>query len=215
MQKTGNKILCVILGGGGHARVVIDCLKASGQASPHAVLDKNQSLWGKEIFGVPIRGGDDLLARLKEEGVTHFVSAVGGVQDNRPRKKIFEWGIRQGLVPLMLQHPSAVISPYTQIGRGTVIFAGAIINPGVVIGENCIINTGAIIDHDCVIGNHVHIAPGVTLSGGVDVGTGAHVGTGASIRHQITLGEKSVIGAGSVVVKDVPEEVVVKGVPAR
>jgi len=215
MSTSSNKILCVILGGGGHAHVVIDCLKVSGVAHPYAVLDVNRFLWGKEVYGVPIRGGDDFLPTLKQEGVTHFVPAIGGVGDNAPRRRSFEWGIGQGLIPLTLRHPSAVISSQTNIGRGTVIFAGAIINPGVVIGENCIINTGSIIDHDCTIGDHVHIAPGVTLSGVVRVGSGVHIGTGASIRQGVTIGDESIVGVGSVVVKDVSAKTIVKGVPAK
>lgn len=215
MASPPNKILCVILGAGGHARVVVDCLKMSGQAYPYAALDRNPSLWEKEILGVPIRGGEDLLDKLKKEGVTHFIPAVGGTHDNSPRRRIFKLGIEAGLIPLTLCHPSAIVSSYSKIGRGSVVFAGVILNPGVVIGENCIINTGAIIDHDCVIGDHVHIAPGSTLSGMVEIKVGAHVGTGASIRQGICVGEESVIGAGSVVIENVPDKTVVKGVPAR
>lgn len=206
---------CVILGGGGHAKVVIDCMKRSGSALPVAILDPNSSLWGKEVFGVPIRGGDDLVTALKKEGITHFVSAVGGVQNNMPRKKVFEWALNQGLVPLNLYHPSSVISDHAAMGEGSVVFAGGIINPGVAIGKNCIINTGAIIDHDCVLGDHVHIAPGAALSGNVHVGSCAHIGTGASVKQKIHIGAEAVVGAGSVVVKDVPAKTLVKGVPAR
>lgn len=215
MPGTEHKIRCVILGGGGHARVVIDCLKLSKLAFPHAVLDENQSLWGTEIFGVPVRGGDDCLGQLKKEGVTHFIPAVGGIRDNSPRRRVFTWARDQGLIPLVLCHPAAIISPYAQIGGGTVVFAGAILNPGVTVGENCIINTGAILDHDCVIGDHVHIAPGAALSGTVRVGSGAHIGTGACIRQDIIIGEEAVVGVGSVVIQDVPAKKVVKGVPAK
>lgn len=214
-KESAKKALCVLFGGGGHAKVVIDCMKLIDKVQPYAVLDSDQSLWGKEIFGVPIRGGDSLLEKLKEEGVTYFISAVGGVKDNGPRKKLFEWGTRERLLPFILCHPSAVISPYATLGAGTVVFAGAVINPGVVIGKNCIINTGAIVDHDCVIGDHVHISPGVTLSGGVRVGNGSHVGTGASVRQEIDVGEEAVVGAGSVVVRDVAAKVTVKGIPAK
>lgn len=215
MQTSRNKVLCVILGGGGHARVVIDCMKVSGVAHPYVVLDPNSLLWGKEVYGVPIRGGEDLIQELKREGVTHFIPAVGGVQDNAPRRKTFEWGIGQHLMPLILLHPSVIISPQVKIGEGSVAFAGAIINPGVVIGKNCIINTGSIIDHDCIIEDHAHIAPGAVLSGGVHVEKSVHIGTGATIRHSIHIGEGAVVGAGSVVIKDVLPNSVVKGVPAK
>ena len=210
-----HKILCVILGGGGHARVIVDCIEISGLALPYAILDSNPAMHGKEIFGVLIRGGDECIEALKKEGVTHFISGVGGARDNVPRQKVFEMGVAAGLVPLTLVHPSAILSRHAKIGKGTVVFAGSIVNPAATIGANCVINTGAIIEHDCVIGNHVHVATGAKLSGTVRVGEGAHIGAGAVIRNNIVIGEKAVVGAGSVVVKDVLPQTVVKGVPAR
>ncbi|MBI4125583.1 MAG: acetyltransferase [Deltaproteobacteria bacterium] len=212
---TQTKIFCVILGGGGHARVVVDCLKSLGAAHPCAVLDQDRSLWGKEVLGVPIRGGLELLPKLKAEGATYFVPAVGGVGDNNPRRRIFDAGLQHGLTALTLIHPSATVSPHAQIGQGTVIFAGAIINAGVIIGDNCIINTGAIIDHDCRIGDHVHIAPGAVLSGEVCVARSAHLGTGASVIQGIHIGEEAIVGAGGVVVRNISPRSVVKGVPAK
>lgn len=203
------------MGGGGHAKVVIDCLKNRGVALPVAVLDRDTSLWGKELLGVPILGGDDLIEDLKQKGVGHFVVGVGGVGDNSVRRRVFEEGLSHGLVPLTVVHPSAVCSTSAAFGGGTVVLAGAVVNVGAVLGDNVIINTGAIVDHDCVIGDHVHIAPGVTLSGNVKIGSGAHIGTGASIRQNIHIGENSIVGAGSAVVQDVPANVIVKGVPAK
>ncbi|MDZ4224802.1 MAG: NeuD/PglB/VioB family sugar acetyltransferase, partial [bacterium] len=197
------------------AKVVIDAMKGGESAIPYAVLDVDALLWGKEILGVPIRGGNDHIEMLKKEGVTHFVAGIGGVRDNSPRKKLFEWGMQQGLLPLTLYHPSAVVSSHSHIGSGSVLLARSVVNPGVVIGDNCIINTGALIDHDCIIGHHIHIAPGVTLSGGVKIGTSAHIGAGAVIIQGVSVGEDAVVAAGAVVVRDVPPRVVVKGVPAK
>lgn len=215
LNQPGSKILSLLLGGGGHARVVIDCLKSSGAALPYAVLDTDQTFWGKEIFGVPILGGDEWILKLKRDGVTHFVPGVGGVKDNTPRMQVFELGLKNGLIPLSVIHPKAVCSQWARIGRGSVVVAGAIINAGSVVGDNVIINTGAVIDHDCVIGDHVHVAPGATLSGGVHVQRLAHIGTGASIRQGITIGEGAVVAAGAVVVRDVAPHAVVKGIPAK
>ena len=209
------KKMCVILGGGGHAKVVIDCLEASGLAIPYGVLDSDKNLWDREILGVPIRGGDDLIQQLKKEGVVYFMVGVGGVRDNGPRRRVFELGVESGLIPLTLQHPSAVCSRWAKIGDGTLIAAGAVVSTAAVIGKNCIINTGALVDHDCIIEDHVHVATGARLSGAVRVGRGAHVGTGACIRHGISIGEEAIVGAGGVVVKEVPPKTVVKGIPAK
>lgn len=215
MSRSNNKILCVVLGGGGHAKVVLDCLKSSGAADPRAVLDADRALWGKEILGVPIAGGDEQISKLKKEGVTHFIPGIGGIKDNTPRRRVFEAGLKAGLTPLTVIHPSAVVSEAGRIGLGSVIVAGVIINAGTVIGENVICNTGCIIDHDCVIGDHSHIAPGAVLSGTVHVGRLAHIGTGAVIKQRITIGEGAVVAAGAVVIENVPAGKMVKGVPAK
>lgn len=210
-----NNMLCVILGGGGHARVLIDSLRASGVATPYAVLDRNRSLWGKELLGVPILGGDELLPELVSQGVTCFVVGVGAVGDNQPRRRLFELGVAHGLTPLTVCHPSAVCSPWARIGPGSVVFPLAVVNAGAILGVNVIVNTGAIVEHDCVLGDHVHIATGARLASTVRVGAGAHIGAGATVRQCISIGEGAIVGAGAVVVKDVPPRTVVVGVPAR
>lgn len=212
---TKKNVLCVILGGGGHARVLIDSIKASGVAIPHAVLDSDSSHWGQELLGVPILGGDDLLPELVSRGVSHFVVGLGSTGDHRPRQRLFELALSKGFKPLTVVHPTAICSPQAKVGRGAQLLPASIVNAGAEIGENTIINTGAIVEHDCFIGNHVHIATGARLASTVRVGNGAHVGVGASIRQSITIGERAIVGAGAVVVKDVEPYTVVAGVPAR
>lgn len=207
--------LCLIFGGGGHARVVIDCLKTSYIAKPYAVLDANPSLWGKELLGVPIRGGDELVPELVREGTTHFIVGVGSVGDSNPRRRLFEFGVSHGLVPLTVSHPSAVCSAWSRVGAGSVLFPKSVVNAGAVLGSNVIINTGAIVEHDCIIGDHVHIATGARLGGGIYIGEGVHVGIGACVRQCIRIGRNAIVAAGAVVVDDIPDGVVVAGVPAR
>lgn len=207
--------LCVILGGGGHARVVIDSLRASQIAMPYAVLDRDRSLWGKELLDVSIPGGDELLPDLVSQGVTCFVVGLGAVGDNQPRRRLFDLGLAHGLAPLTVQHPSAVCSQWAQVGSGSVLLPAAVVNAGATLGVNVIVNTGAIVEHDCVLGDHVHIATGARLASTVRVGPGAHVGAGAVVRQCLSIGEDAVVGAGAIVVKDVPPRTTVVGVPAR
>jgi len=194
--------------------VLIDSLWASGAATPYAVLDPDRSLWGKELLGVSILGGDELLPELVSQGVTCFVVGVGAIGDNRPRRRLFELGMAHGSTPLTVCHPSAVCSSWAKIGAGSVVFPNAVVNAGAVLGVNVIVNTGAIIEHDCVIGDHAHIAMGACLGGTVQVDALAHIGAGATVRQNLAIGEGAIIGAGAVVIRDVPPWTTVVGVPA-
>ena len=205
----------LILGGGGHARVIIDSLaNSTGLPSGSIILDPEPALWGTEIQGVPILGGDDLIPGLMDDGVTRFVIGLGGTQDNKPRKKVFELALSYGLEPVTVCHASSVRSFHAVIGSGTVLLPQSVVNAGALVGDNVILNTSAIVEHDCIVRDHVHMATGSRLCSTVTVGEGAHIGAGATVRQMITIGEGAVIGMGSVVVKDVPAGVTVVGVPA-
>ena len=206
---------CVVLGGGGHALVLIDSIRESGLAKIEGALDADTSRHGQKILEVPILGGDDLLGGLAAAGVTHFAVGLGGVGDNRPRERLFELGCSCRLIPLTVRHPSAVVSRWANIGVGCQLLPGSIVNAGAALGKNVIVNSGAIVEHDCIIGEHAHIATGARLASTVWVGSGAHVGAGATVRQRIRIGEGAIVGAGAVVVKDVDPGVVVAGVPAR
>ena len=210
-----DKKKCVILGAGGHARVIIDCVNKLNEIEILALTDPDESLWEKYLYDIPIIGDDTVLPNLKSRGADYFIVGVGSTRNNQIRKELFELGLLSGLLPLTIIHPSAIISSFSKIGSGTQIMAGAIINSGTIIGDNVIVNSGAIVEHDCVIGNHVHIATGATLSGTIKVGNMAHIGTGASIRQSINIGVRAVIGAGAVIVKDVPANTTYVGNPAR
>src|SRR3989338_3609837 len=175
----------VIMGAGGHAEVLLDTAQEISDIEVVALLDPDQTKWGKELFGVSILGGDEEIIQLKKKGIAYFINGVGSVRTSSHRKKVFEMGIQNGLQPFTLVHPSAFISKRAQVGEGTVVLAGAILNAGVYIGRNVIINTGAVIDHDCHVGDHVHVATGASLSGGVHIGCEAHIGTGASVKQGV------------------------------
>lgn len=206
---------CIILGAGGHARVLIDCIQTSGAAEIHGILDPDQERWGLTMLEVKILGGDELMAGMIDEGVNFFVVGLGGTGDNTARRRLFEMGLSHGLKPFTVIHPTSIHSSSASIGAGSQLLAGSIINAGATIGKNVIINTGAVVEHDCRIEDHAHISTGAKLAGTVQVCTGAHIGIGAAVRQGIVIGQEAVVGAGAAVVKDVPPRTVVVGVPAK
>lgn len=201
---------CAVFGGGGHARVLIDALLASGAGRPAAVLDP--ALHGGKLLGVPVLGGDD--AKLPK-GITHFVVGLGSTGDAAARRRVYEAALARGLKPLTVVHPAAVVSRFARLGPGCAVFAGAVVNAGAALGANVIVNTGAVVEHDCVIGDHAHVATGARLAGGVTLGTGAHVGVGACARQGARIGAGAVVGAGAAVVSDIPAGATAVGVPAK
>ncbi|HTA38638.1 MAG TPA: acetyltransferase [Candidatus Acidoferrales bacterium] len=205
----------VIIGAGGHASVLIDALRASGDVRTIGAIDADRGRIGRAIFDVPVLGDDTLLPELAASGTRLFAIGVGGTRDNAPRARLFEAAIALGLQPVTIVHPAATISRYAHVGAGAQILAAAVVNASARIGKNVIVNTGAVVEHDCVVGDHAHISTGACLASTVTVGTGAHVGVGAAVRQSIVIGADAVVGAGAVVVKDVAAGAVVTGVPAK
>ena len=203
------------IGGGGHARVLLDILRLTSAAEIVGFTDPDSRLHGTKLDGSPVLGGDDLLPEMLEQGVRYAFLGVGAVGDNRRRAEIYDRVRGLGFSFLTLVHPTAVIANSAAVGDGAAIMAGVIINPGTQVNANVIVNTGAIVDHDCKLGDHVHVAPGAVLSGGVEVGAYAHIGAGAVVRQGIKIGEGSLVAAGAVVVADIPNGRTAIGVPAR
>jgi sugar O-acyltransferase (sialic acid O-acetyltransferase NeuD family) len=207
--------LCVIFGGGGHAKVLIDSLREGNSQLSLVILDRDDSRWRQVVLDVPILGDDSLLPQLIAEGAKFFVAGVGGVGDNGPRRRLFEHAISMGLEPFTIKHPTSLCSRWAEIGAGCQLLPGSIVNAGAALGRDVIVNSGAIVEHDCKIGDHTHIASGAVLASTVTVGAGAHIGCGAVVRQLISVGEGAIVGAGAVVIEDVPPHALVTGVPAR
>jgi len=204
------------IGAGGHAKVLLDILLGQEQYSVIGLLDSDSRMWGNTVFGVPILGDDSELDRLiAEKTVTAFFVGVGAVKSLTHRRILYENTINKGLIPIDIVHPSAQISSYATLGNGVSIMAAAIINASSRIGVNVIINSGAIVEHDCIIGSHVHIATGVHLAGGVAIDDESMIGAGSVIRQGIKIGKRATVGAGAVVIKDVPDDCIVVGNPAK
>ena len=187
----------VIVGAGGHGKVVADILgeRAVG------FVDDNRALHGTTVLGLPVFASLD---EIEHDGV---IVAIG---DNATRRRV-----GQAFSLSTAIHPTASIARSAKIGEGSMISAGAIVLPDAVIGRGVIVNTKASVDHDCVIGDFVHLAPSVTLGGSVRIGEETLVGPGATIISNVTIGARVVIGAGAVVVRDLPDDVTAWGVPAQ
>ena len=193
----------IIIGGGGHAKVVIDCIKREKKFEIVSVLDDNPAIHQILNYAVLPRN------ELEVHNNAKVILAIG---NNTTRKKIAE---EVNLNFATTIHPSAVISQYAKIGKGTQIFAGAVVNAGAVIGEHCIINTGAIVEHDCILENFVHVSPNAALSGGVKIGSCSHIGIGANVIQNVTIGSNVTIGAGAVVISNIPDNCTAVGIPAK
>ena len=205
----------LILGAGGHAKGVIDIIRAQGIDQIHGLTSPNVATETATLSGYPIIGDDTLIAETRASGVQYCIVGMGAVGNNAARQRLYELGLHHGMTPVAAIHPAAIVAPDARICSGSALFAGAIIGASCHIGHNVIVNHGAVVDHDCQIQDHVHIAPKACLCGDVRVGFGAHVGAGATVLQGISIGNHAMVAAGAVVVKDVKAGSTVIGVPAR
>lgn len=204
----------LLIGGGGHARVVIDAIRAGGQYEIVGILDL-PGRSGSTVDGIPVIGDDRELEALRRRDIGQCCISVGSTGSSSLRIALYQKALDAGYALPNIVHPSAVVSPEVIMGSGNFVAAGAIINAGTALGCGCIINTSAVIEHDCKIGDFAHAGPGAILCGGVVIGRAAHIGAGSVVRQGLSIGEESVVGIGSAVVKNVRDRVTVCGVPCQ
>ena len=199
----------VVIGAGGHAKVVIATIESSG-GRVVGLFDDAVSLRGTHVLGHRVEGP------LSDAVIPEGVRAIIAVGSNRKRLEIagrlagrlhVEYGVAI--------HPSAIVHGSAVIGPGSVVFAGAIVQPDVRVGAHAILNTGASIDHDSVVSNYAHVAPGARLAGDVLVGEGALMGIGSCAVPGVRIGAWAVVGAGAVVVRSIAAGATAIGIPAR
>ena len=200
----------VIIGSGGHAKVVIELIRAEGKYQIAGCTGLAGG--GFVLDNVPILGTDIVLLAVLARGVKKAFVAIG---DNRLRAGLLVHAKEIGFELINAVSPNAVISPSATLGSGIAIMAGAVINASAHIGDGVIINTNATVDHDCFLGNGTHICPGSALAGNVKTGNESFLGTGTCVVPGVRIGNRAIIGAGSVVIRDIPDDVMAMGVPAR
>jgi sugar O-acyltransferase (sialic acid O-acetyltransferase NeuD family) len=210
MSADGERV--VVLGGGGHAKVLISVIRKlpwtiAGYVDPHDLAP---------VLGVPYAGTDDALPGLlaRYPGCAAALG-IGKVDASPHRAQVQDAALALGYRFPTFVSPDAVVNIEVELGAGTAVFDGAVVNAGVVTGPTCIINTNATVEHDCRVGTNVHVAPGATVSGGVRIGDHTFVGAGAVVIHGVQIVGGCLIGAGAVVTKDLTEPGTYVGAPAR
>lgn len=199
----------IIIGAGGHAKVIADIIEKSGDEVV-GFLDDNKENGATVIKNYKVIGDlNNRFAMAVTKKDVEFIIAIG---DNKKREEISH---SPNLKFYTAIHPSTQIGLDVRIEEGTVVMANVCINSSARIGKHCIINTGAIIEHDNIIEDFVHISPNTSLGGTVKIGESTHVGIGSIVKNNITICKNCTIGAGAVVVKNIIEEGTYVGVPAR
>lgn len=199
----------IVIGGGGHAKVVISILKKLKGYKVVGYTDlKDRGI----ILGEEYIGTDENTINCD---ISLAAIGIGITNKIKKREKIINSYLGKGFSFPAIISPDAIVNEDVYIGTGTVVMDGAVINSGTKIDNYSIINTKSSIDHDCKIGNYVHIAPGAILCGGVQVGSNSLIGAGSTVIQYKTIAENCIIGAGSVITKDCLESGTYVGIPAR
>ena len=194
----------MIIGAGGHGRVVADLAEQLGRYDKVLFLDDGEPVGGRIV------GGLDACGRFLSD--SEFFVAIGS---NTTRERIFAALVARGAEIATLIHPFSAVSSGASLGAGTLVMAGAVVQTGAVLGKGVIVNTGATVDHDCCIADFCHVAVGAHLAGTVSVGARTIIGAGAAAINNVVIPADTAIGAGAVVVKDIKESGTYVGVPAR
>jgi len=206
----------IVIGAGGHAAVLADALREAG-TRVLGFTDPNLCLHGTMRAGLPVLGGDEVLATLSPKDVllVNGLGFVSGSGRESVRARVQQQLEARSWIFAPVIHPRACISSYASLAADAQVLAGAILQVGSVIGTGSIINTGAIVEHDTIVGDWCHVAPRATLCGQTRIGDGCLIGAGATVRQSLTLADNTVIGAGAVLLRDSAIGETLCGVPAR
>jgi sugar O-acyltransferase (sialic acid O-acetyltransferase NeuD family) len=205
LVSSSGKPRLVIYGGGGHAKMCIDMIRAAQTYEIEGIVDGTLPK-GSEVLGVAVLGGENLLPALIQMGVRHAVLGVGAATKHTVRAELYRMLLAHGFDLPNIVHPKAVIEPSAQLGHGNQIMAQAYIGSDARLGDNCIINALSIVSHDSQLGHNVHLAPGCVLAGGVRVGSDSLIGMNSSVYMKVKIGERVVIANQSSVLADVASD---------
>lgn len=204
----------IIIGAGGHGKVIADTVLQENIYEDIAFLDDNfNEVNQNNILMWKIIGKTK---DFKEKFILdRFKSAFVAIGNAEIRLNLINLLKKEGYHIPIIKHPSSYVSKFSKVGEGTVFLANSTLQANSTIGKGCILNTCSNVDHDSKISEGVHICPGASIAGNVSIGKNSWIGIGSSIKENIKIGSEVLVGAGAVVTKDLPNCVKAKGVPAR
>lgn len=200
----------LIIGAGGHGKVVADTVQEIGRWSKIAFLDDKYPKI-TSVIKCPVLGTLDQISSF----LAQFSDVHVAIGNNQKRVELIRKYLQMGFACPSIVHPRAFVSAHSTLDDGCMVIAQAAVNAGSKIGIGCVVNTGSSVGHDCYLGNGVHVAPGARLGGNVTVGDYCWVGIGSSVVQGKTIGDNVFVAAGAAVHKDIKSNVMVSGVPAK
>ena len=202
----------LLFGGGNQVHYTIDIIEKENKYQIVGIIDSIHEI-GSDRYGYKVLGKQDNLNNIiKEYNIEGGIITIG---DNWSRYYVYNSIIKQ--VPnfefVNAIHPSVIIGKNVQIGFGVVMMAGVIVNPLAKIGNFTFFATGSQIEHDCQIYDYASVSAGSIMGGYVSIGKFSAITLGVTILDRLKIGENSVIGSGSLVLKDIPDNVLAHGNP--
>lgn len=202
----------VIYGAGRQGMIVLETLRAAGESEIIGFLDDNEEIHGKTLHGLPVFGGIEWAVTNETGSNLGVIVAIG---NNDARVAIGGKLRNTGYELANVVHPTVMMMPGISMGTGNLVCAGAILITGTQLEDDTVVNSGAILEHDTILHTGAQVATGVHTAGCVEIGKHAFVGVGAILGPNVTIGERSVIGAGSLVLSDIPADMIAYGTPAK
>ena len=198
----------VLFGSGGHCKSCIEIIENSREFRIKGIIVKKGNKI-KSFMDYEVLGSDDNFREcIKKDDST--LICIGQIKSPEKRIELFDILNKNKIEIATLLSNSSIISRYSNIGKGTAVMHSVIINSGAKVGVNCILNTNSLIEHDVTIGDHCHISTGVIINGEANIGNGCFIGSGSIIREGVNIGDRSIISAGQVVMRDIPNNSVIK-----
>jgi len=204
----------VLIGGGDQAHYTIDIIHKEGKYKIVGIIDAQEEI-GSIKFGYKIIGRQDAIKQIA--ALYEVDGGVISIGDNWTRYYVAK-EIRSYVSDFKFFnaiHPSCIIGEHVKFGEGIVAMAGVIFNPRSTVGDHTFFATGAQVEHDCIIGDYASISAGSITGGYVELGDFAAITLGVTVFDRTKIGKNSVVGAGCLVVKDLPDNVLAYGSPAK
>jgi sugar O-acyltransferase (sialic acid O-acetyltransferase NeuD family) len=212
-MKLNNSLL--LIGGGGHCKSIIDSLLSRRKIWKKISILDNKIKVDTVINGFKVVGNDNDLKYFYDNGYTHAFISFGDIQSQQNRLLLYLKLKKIGYILPNIIDNSSNLSEFVTLKEGIFVGKNTIINSNTTIGNCVILNSRATIEHDCEIGDFTNIATSVVINGNVKIGKKCFLGSGTVVRNGVSIGENSIIGMGSIVIKDMPSNIIAFGNPCK